>query len=139
MLVNWNGIISTQTLYENLAAGVQEIIVFDGNFCQADTTINLIAPDRISSSNTVLHLGCENENDGSITTTILGGVSPFTMALTDNAGASLFSTVNSDGVELINNLVVGDYFLSVADSNNCLLYTSPSPRDGLLSRMPSSA
>lgn len=119
MLVNWNGIISTQTLYENLAAGVQEIIVFDGNFCQADTTINLIAPDRISSSNTVLHLGCENENDGSITTTILGGVSPFTMALTDNAGASLFSTVNSDGVELINNLVVGDYFLSVSDSNNC--------------------
>ena len=28
--------------------------------------------------------------------------------------------------------------LSIKDSN-CLLYTSPSPRDGLLSRMPSSA
>ena len=26
-----------------------------------------------------------------------------------------------------------------AHLNNCLLYTSPSPRDGLLSRMPSSA
>ena len=26
-----------------------------------------------------------------------------------------------------------------ADTLNCLLYTSPSPRDGLLSRMPSSA
>ena len=25
------------------------------------------------------------------------------------------------------------------DGNDCLLYTSPSPRDGLLSRMPSSA
>ena len=25
------------------------------------------------------------------------------------------------------------------DNGNCLLYTSPSPRDGLLSRMPSSA
>ena len=25
------------------------------------------------------------------------------------------------------------------DTNSCLLYTSPSPRDGLLSRMPSSA
>ena len=25
------------------------------------------------------------------------------------------------------------------EDNNCLLYTSPSPRDGLLSRMPSSA
>ena len=27
----------------------------------------------------------------------------------------------------------------VAKINTCLLYTSPSPRDGLLSRMPSSA
>ena len=29
--------------------------------------------------------------------------------------------------------------LVAADDKNCLLYTSPSPRDGLLSRMPSSA
>ena len=28
---------------------------------------------------------------------------------------------------------------AIAKPNNCLLYTSPSPRDGLLSRMPSSA
>ena len=28
---------------------------------------------------------------------------------------------------------------AAVDTNNCLLYTSPSPRDGLLSRMPSSA
>ena len=27
----------------------------------------------------------------------------------------------------------------IAHHSNCLLYTSPSPRDGLLSRMPSSA
>ena len=27
----------------------------------------------------------------------------------------------------------------LASAKNCLLYTSPSPRDGLLSRMPSSA
>ena len=27
----------------------------------------------------------------------------------------------------------------IAESKDCLLYTSPSPRDGLLSRMPSSA
>ena len=29
--------------------------------------------------------------------------------------------------------------LNIGESNSCLLYTSPSPRDGLLSRMPSSA
>ena len=30
-------------------------------------------------------------------------------------------------------------FKLLEDSKSCLLYTSPSPRDGLLSRMPSSA
>ena len=30
-------------------------------------------------------------------------------------------------------------FQAFARTRNCLLYTSPSPRDGLLSRMPSSA
>ena len=32
----------------------------------------------------------------------------------------------------------GDHFIT-KDHKVCLLYTSPSPRDGLLSRMPSSA
>ena len=37
--------------------------------------------------------------------------------------------------------VDGTYFIRVEnnDGNACLLYTSPSPRDGLLTRMPSSA
>ena len=34
---------------------------------------------------------------------------------------------------------LGELFLSDGDDKSCLLYTSPSPRDGLLSRMPSSA
>ena len=34
---------------------------------------------------------------------------------------------------------VQDYFANTNGAYNCLLYTSPSPRDGLLSRMPSSA
>ena len=33
----------------------------------------------------------------------------------------------------------GDIHLGHAVNKTCLLYTSPSPRDGLLSRMPSSA
>ena len=32
-----------------------------------------------------------------------------------------------------------DYLHYIKKYNRCLLYTSPSPRDGLLSRMPSSA
>ena len=35
--------------------------------------------------------------------------------------------------------VIKEYFANYFRHNSCLLYTSPSPRDGLLSRMPSSA
>ena len=31
------------------------------------------------------------------------------------------------------------YTITIRNTGSCLLYTSPSPRDGLLSRMPSSA
>ena len=34
---------------------------------------------------------------------------------------------------------INNGIMQVADALTCLLYTSPSPRDGLLSRMPSSA
>ena len=50
-----------------------------------------------------------------------------------------------DGMELMNddNLHVlgaaADFVRQKAVGDTCLLYTSPSPRDGLLSRMPSSA
>ena len=41
--------------------------------------------------------------------------------------------------EIFEDMGIGDTTTVVAYDSNCLLYTSPSPRDGLLSRMPSSA
>ena len=40
---------------------------------------------------------------------------------------------------LVHGLGFANAFESLVHSKDCLLYTSPSPRDGLLSRMPSSA
>ena len=51
-------------------------------------------------------------------------------------GSNLTSTISERGVGLIGGSA---YIDEAADSYSCLLYTSPSPRDGLLSRMPSSA
>ena len=60
---------------------------------------------------------------------------------------NLFRESNSAGIQVLfirNGRLLGtDFFFyeeceQVTD-DNCLLYTSPSPRDGLLSRMPSSA
>ena len=69
-----------------------------------------------------------------------------------NAGASSMMDslyqAQTDGklAELSNNIISGfgdissdPYYDIVPAAMRCLLYTSPSPRDGLLSRMPSSA
>ena len=43
------------------------------------------------------------------------------------------------GIQMLGWGLSGPIFGAIADKYGCLLYTSPSPRDGLLSRMPSSA
>ena len=48
----------------------------------------------------------------------------------------------SEVFQVILNLLMDTFFsydIAQSDDTGCLLYTSPSPRDGLLSRMPSSA
>ena len=67
----------------------------------------------------------------------------------DKANTKIRSTVTGTVLEVpveeggsvieANNFNEGTTIAMVADMNDCLLYTSPSPRDGLLSRMPSSA
>ena len=59
-----------------------------------------------------------------------------------SAGASTDVSMNFIQTTAANRLDVSEIDLTTEftqASNGCLLYTSPSPRDGLLSRMPSSA
>ena len=57
--------------------------------------------------------------------------------LADELRAYVLESVSQTGGHLSSNL--GTVELTIALHYVCLLYTSPSPRDGLLSRMPSSA
>ena len=45
----------------------------------------------------------------------------------------------STGIDVTGNATFADNGKAIFGPGSCLLYTSPSPRDGLLSRMPSSA
>ena len=58
---------------------------------------------------------------------------PFNQTLADNADGTFLFHNTGGNVPNDQRIVFG------ADNIPCLLYTSPSPRDGLLSRMPSSA
>ena len=54
-------------------------------------------------------------------------------------GTKLPNITNSIDVLNINTTAITDSIVNGINTNTCLIYTSPSPRDGLLSRMPSSA
>ena len=65
-----------------------------------------------------------------------------------NGSTALIAAAKRGHMDIVKNLVSRNAALSFAndigdtavdDAFSCLLYTSPSPRDGLLSRMPSSA
>ena len=53
----------------------------------------------------------------------------------DGAPSRLYDTLSSFSNQDDGGIIV----FGIDETNHCLLYTSPSPRDGLLSRMPSSA
>ena len=82
---------------------------------------------------------------GAAATTLAPTSGPVVVA----AGSSMFAFregfVSSDGIPTIENESLNGRMqsryagITTTLSAACLLYTSPSPRDGLLSRMPSSA
>ena len=63
-----------------------------------------------------------------VAATLVGIAAPAQAKLTDAEAARLGADLTPMGAEKAGN-----------KDGTCLLYTSPSPRDGLLSRMPSSA
>ena len=67
----------------------------------------------------------------------LGGEDITEEAPEDRARAGLFMAFQYPVA--IPGVTVAKYLRMAVNSHRCLLYTSPSPRDGLLSRMPSSA
>ena len=113
-----NGVVSSNSQLQSLTAGIQSIILYDENLCQKDTFLTLNEPTGLSINNTILHLGCENENDGSINTIVSGGVGPYSIEVF-NVDTNL-SAINSFGEELFENLEVGNYTLSIIDYNNCM-------------------
>ena len=98
----------------NVTPGNHTIVVTDANGCTDNTTVTVGgATGGVSIvAATPTSAGCGA--NGSIAVEVTGGTAPFAVTL--------------DGVT-----VAGSPF------NNCLLYTSPSPRDRTRSRMPSSA
>ena len=92
----------------NVVAGNYKVIITDANGITAENTFILSQPDQISILGTVENVLCNTGNDGSIQLQITGGTPPYTYHWNNGA-----TTQN------LNNLVAGNYTVTVTDANNC--------------------
>ena len=122
------------------AAAVNDIFVpFEAvtedsiSYSTTSTLFNVHASTGVITLAGSLDYETDQSHDVIVTATSLDGTSAeatFTIAVND---------VDEFDVSAISDTNGGSNTLAENASSGCLLYTSPSPRDGLLSRMPSSA
>src|SRR5665647_278930 len=142
MLVMGKGLRGFEPCAGSLVCGVR----CRGEFKMAvDTSMSVLVVDDYNTMiriirNLLKQLGFENIDDASDGSAALNKMrgKKYGLVISDwnmepMTGYDLLREVRADP-----NLATTPFIMITAESKTCLLYTSPSPRDGLLSRMPSS-
>ena len=133
-----------------LNAGTHTVTVTDANGCVTTCTVLISENPVLSCAIAVSQAILCNGGFGTLVVTAAGGDGAYEYSLNGGAFQSVSMTYAG--------LLAGTYTITVRDGNGCvstcaatlteptalacstcLLYTSPSPRDATLSRMPSSA
>jgi len=100
----------TTSIVATLSANiVYTVRVTDSNGCFNEATLTFTNPPAIVINTAVTHVTCFGGNNGAITTTVTGGVTPY--AYTWIPGGS-----NSSSLSL---LTAGNYTLNLQDANSC--------------------
>ena len=98
-------------LFENIAAGLYNVVASDANGCTADVQISVSQPEKIQMDVVVTEPTCQDRNDGMIEIFATGGALPYVYALDSNvADSSRFE-----------NLSPGMYSVAVTDANGCFI------------------
>lgn len=123
-LYQWNGSYSSDSTYSVMASDTVILNQFDTvqinffNFtfwfseCTNSDTIIVTIPSEITLVPTIQHITCFGANDGSISMSINGGITPYTYEWYYNN--NLISTDTS-----ISNLAAGSYQVIITDSIGC--------------------
>jgi hypothetical protein len=98
----------TDQLAIGLTPGIYKVVVSDSLGCVDSTTVNIMAPAPLQVNLTATNVSAFGLNNGSITSSVSGGTSPYYYAWSNNA------TTTS-----ISNLGAGTYTLTVTDSKDC--------------------
>ncbi|MEX1132542.1 MAG: hypothetical protein WEC15_04890, partial [Flavobacteriales bacterium] len=118
---NWsgpNGFSAAGDAITSLGAGTYTASISDINGCTLDVDVVMSAPEPLAISLDAFNfpsgtqISCAGANDGSITATISGGISAYTLAWSGPVGFSSSDAQLSD-------LAPGEYCLNVTDANGC--------------------
>ncbi len=104
------GAFQTSPTFASLAAGSYVVTTRDANLCETSCTIVVAEPDALTCTNVATDATDCAVDDGTITTTPVGGTSPYTYAL--NGGAS-------QAADNFSGLGAGTYTVLVTDTNGC--------------------
>ncbi|MCB0653060.1 MAG: hypothetical protein KDC85_17425, partial [Saprospiraceae bacterium] len=102
----------------NLAAGIYNLTVTDGNACIGTAGITITEPNELSvSCNELAPVSVPGGNDGQGTVNITGGTLPYLIEWTGPVAGN--QTSNAEGQSIINNLEAGNYSITITDDNDC--------------------
>ncbi len=101
---------ATGTTISNLAAGTYTVTAGAIGFCAEVETYQITEPDEIIFNASTTMVSCNNQNNGSISTSTGGGIPPYDFAWSNGA-----VTASQ------NNLSAGSYTVTVTDANGCSL------------------
>ncbi|MCB9185747.1 MAG: SprB repeat-containing protein [Flavobacteriales bacterium] len=99
---------ATTASVDNVGAGSYSVTVTDANGCTATCSSTVSEPSALSASCSKVDGDCQNNNQGSASVSVSGGVEPYTVLWSTGA-----TTMN------ISNLMAGSYSVTVTDANGC--------------------
>lgn len=107
-----------------LSGGVYTLTVTDVSGCIASIIVTVNEPDSLEAGATFTNSTCMGTNDGTASSTAIGGTSPYTYDW-DNDGTGDF-----DDAATISSLTPGNYTVVVLDANGCSETQSVTVADG---------
>ncbi|NND77795.1 MAG: T9SS type B sorting domain-containing protein, partial [Flavobacteriales bacterium] len=114
--VSWTGPSSYTSMDEDimdLIPGTYTITVIDGNGCSQMETFEVVQPDEIVVSETILDVSCFGPLAGAIFLDVSGGTEPYDFSW---VGPGAYTSMNED----ILGIPTGTYDLTITDDNGCI-------------------
>jgi hypothetical protein len=105
---------TSPTTFNNLSAGSHTVQVKDSKACFGpDQTKTITIPSAISASETTSPASCNGGSDGSVTVTVSGGTSPYSVTVNGVTHSGVTSSTTFTG------LASGTYPAAITDAKQC--------------------